>query len=59
MEIENAKVLGANHTLCPYYATRNLMEYCDILCLPYASILDSNIRNRIGINLHNSIVVFD
>lgn len=57
--IEDANRLGDAHQLCPYYATRNLIEGCDLICLPYASILNTDIRNRIGINLHNSIVVFD
>jgi Rad3-related DNA helicase len=36
-----------------------LLEYSDIIYLPYSSILNPDIRNRIGININNAIIVFD
>jgi len=51
--------MGESNSICAYYASRNLLEYSDIIYLPYSSILNADIRNRMGININNAIVVFD
>lgn len=45
--------------MCPYYALRSIIDVCDFVFVPYASILSKNIRHKLGINLRNAIVVFD
>ena len=59
MTIEDAKNMGKSHNICSYYGIKNISGVADILCVPYISILNSEIRNKLGINLNNSIIVFD
>jgi hypothetical protein len=40
LRIEEAKRTGEQHSLCAYYAIRNLVPVCDVICLPYASVLN-------------------
>lgn len=51
--------MGLDNNLCPYYSSRMLVEHADILCAPYTSILNEDIRNKLGINVNNAILVFD
>lgn len=57
--IEEITQLGSDHDLCPYYSSRAIAEYADVLCVPYSSILSRDVRNKLGINIYNSIIVFD
>lgn len=54
-----AVTLGTKHRLCPYYAMRNVVACSDILCVPYISLLNEEVRAKSGISLSNSIVILD
>lgn len=45
--------------MCSYFSIKKLLPISDIICLPYSSVLNPEIRTRLGINLQNSIVIFD
>lgn len=51
--------MGDKHGVCSYYGVRKVMGVADIICLPYSSILTPDIRNKLGININNAIVIFD
>lgn len=51
--------LGEKNEVCPYFASKQLFEVADVICVPYASIMKKSIRERLGLSLQNSIVVFD
>ena len=57
--VEDASKLGKSHNICSYYGIKNVADIADILCVPYISILNSEIRSKLNINLNNSILVFD
>lgn len=50
---------GDKYAVCPYFASKQLLEVADIICVPYASIMKKSVRGRLGVSLKNSIVVFD
>ena len=35
------------------------MRVAEIVCAPYSSILNPEVRSRLGININNAIVIFD
>ena len=47
------------HSACPYYLSRALSKNADLVFAPYNYILDPKIRNALGIELEDSIVILD
>lgn len=35
------------------------MEFADIICVPYVSLIDDNTRKSLGIDLQNKILILD
>lgn len=58
-DIEDLADLGKNLKVCPYYATREVADWCDIVALPYQLLLQKEARESLNINLDNSIVIID
>ena len=58
-DIEDLLEAGQKHSCCAYYSGRYLLGPADIVTLPYNAILQRNTRQSLGINLKDSIVVFD
>lgn len=58
-DIEDLADLGRELKICPYYATRNVADWCDVIALPYQLLLQKEARESLGISLENSIVVID
>ncbi|XP_065313953.1 Fanconi anemia group J protein-like [Gordionus sp. m RMFG-2023] len=59
-DIEELTRFGRKNWLCPYFATRSLIEDSDIIFCPYNYILDKGVRNSIpSLNLKNQILIFD
>jgi chromosome transmission fidelity protein 1 len=55
------EVVSAAHKLhaCPYYSTRKALKYAQIVCMPYNFLLSADIRESIGLSLHNRVVILD
>ena len=51
--------LGERYGICSYYATKDLIELSDVICLTYSSITNPSVRESMQISLKNSIIVFD
>ena len=58
-DIEEIGLLGKQLHTCPYYATRNAVPDCDIICLPYNLLLQKSARESCGISLKNAVVIID
>lgn len=52
-------VFGIYFRCCPYFIARELKNNADIIFMPYNYLLDSKARKRHGIELTNSVVIFD
>jgi chromosome transmission fidelity protein 1 len=44
---------------CPYYATRNALEYAQLILVPYQTLLHEATRGAYGLSLENSVIVID
>jgi Fanconi anemia group J protein len=58
-DIEDAVKMGRRQKGCPYYASRAAVQKASIVFAPYNYILDCNIRASMGVELRDSIVLFD
>ncbi|XP_043245532.1 regulator of telomere elongation helicase 1-like [Amphibalanus amphitrite] len=58
-DIEDLVTLGNKLNFCPYYMARSLREAADVIFLPYNYLLDPKTRKANGVELQNSVVIFD
>lgn len=49
----------SSHAACPYYISQMLAKDADLVFCPYNYVLDPQIRNAMGIDLKNAVVVLD
>lgn len=49
----------SQHSACPYYVSRALSKHAEIVFSPYNYLLDPAIRDSMGIDLSNAVVVLD
>jgi DNA excision repair protein ERCC-2 len=51
---------GEQHKQCPYFTSRRMMQYCNVIIYSYHYLLDPKIAERVSKELSNDcIVVFD
>lgn len=58
-DIEELRNEGKKCGGCPYYTSRLLGDKADIVFAPYNYLIDTSIRESMGIDLRNAIVVID
>ncbi|CAM9453258.1 unnamed protein product [Scytosiphon promiscuus] len=58
-DIEDAVRLGKSSQACPYYTARDSMATADLVLCPYNYIVDPGVREIMGINLKDAVVIFD
>lgn len=58
-DIEEIVSKGKAFSTCPYYASRKSIKNAQIVCLPYNMLLSSEMRESLGIDVTNSIVLID
>lgn len=59
MDIEELATLGKQRRICPYYASRSVSQETDIVLAPYSSVIVSDTRDSLGLDLTNSVVIVD
>lgn len=50
---------GKRTIACPYFAIRNTIPDADLVIMPYQSLLHAETRKQLGVEIDNTIVVFD
>ncbi|CAG9326579.1 unnamed protein product [Blepharisma stoltei] len=58
-DIEDLIRYGQENIGCPYYGTRSSLNSAEVIVAPYASILNKQVREGIGICLDNVILIVD
>ncbi|KAF1973302.1 DNA repair helicase [Bimuria novae-zelandiae CBS 107.79] len=58
-DIEDLGVLGKKLGICPYYASRPVTKYCEIVTLPYPLLLQKSARKALDLSLKDHIVIID
>lgn len=53
------KQLGSKFQLCPYYQSKIGIDQAQLICVPYVSLIDKATREGIGIDVQNSVIIFD
>ena len=44
VDVGEAVQLGDKYGVCPYFASKQLLDVADIICVPYASIMKRSVR---------------
>ncbi|PGH12564.1 hypothetical protein AJ79_04185 [Helicocarpus griseus UAMH5409] len=58
-DIEDIGKIGSKVGICPYYATRSIVKYSEIITLPYPLLLQRSAREALDISLKNHVVIID
>ncbi|KAH6643831.1 helicase C-terminal domain-containing protein [Boeremia exigua] len=58
-DIEDLGTLGKQLGVCPYYASRPVIKFCEIVTLPYPLLLQRSAREALGLSLKDHIVIID
>ena len=58
-DIEDLLEAGQKNSCCAYFSGRYLLRPADLVTVPYNTILQRNTRQSLGIELKDSIVIFD
>ncbi|KAL4483299.1 hypothetical protein ABPG72_007941 [Tetrahymena utriculariae] len=48
-----------NSQVCPYYLSKRSVIDAEVICVPYVTLLDENMRISSNIDIANSIILFD
>ncbi|XP_061390735.1 regulator of telomere elongation helicase 1 homolog [Musca vetustissima] len=59
MDIEDLVKVGQKLKMCPYYASKELVDDADIVFMPYNYLLDPSARKANKIELNNTICILD
>jgi len=54
---EEKEDVYSEHSACPYYLSRSLAKYAEIIFAPYNYVLDPGIRNALELDLDGAVVV--
>merc|ERR1719386_551418 len=44
---------------CPYYGSRNAAREADVLLVPYASLVNPEMRRKLRISISGNVLIFD
>ena len=58
-DLEDLVKIGRRVRGCPYYASREVLPAADIVFCPYNYLIDPMIREQMGANVKNAIVILD
>ncbi|KAK9456444.1 helicase C-terminal domain-containing protein [Dipodascopsis uninucleata] len=58
-DIEEICEIGRKTTVCPYYGSRNAVDFSEIITLPYPLLLQNSFRKALSISLKDQIVIID
>jgi chromosome transmission fidelity protein 1 len=58
-DIEDLANLGRKVGVCPYYASRPVINQSEILTLPYPLLLQKSARDALGITIKGHVVIID
>ncbi|KKZ66432.1 chromosome transmission fidelity protein 1 [[Emmonsia] crescens] len=58
-DIEDIGKIGSKIGVCPYYASRSIIKYSEIVTLPYPLLLQRSAREALNISLKSHVVIID
>jgi chromosome transmission fidelity protein 1 len=58
-DIEDTAKVGKQLGICPYYASRSVIKYSEIVTLPYPLLLQRSAREALNLSVKNHVVIID
>ncbi|KAI4329268.1 hypothetical protein L6164_021552 [Bauhinia variegata] len=59
IDIEDLVNVGKRFGPCPYYLSKHLLKFADIVFAPYNYLIDRGYRDSLNLNWSSSILIFD
>lgn len=59
MDIEDLVKVSEKMRVCPYYMSREMKQFADIIFMPYNYLLDPRTRRQQDVDITNSIIILD
>ncbi|KAB8236734.1 DNA helicase [Aspergillus alliaceus] len=58
-DIEDMGKLGKNIGICPYYASRSVIQHSEIVTLPYPLLLQRSAREALDLSVKGHVIIID
>lgn len=58
-DIEDMVTRGKDQAVCPYYASKDAVQYAHVICIPYTVLLHPDVRATFHLSLNNNVVIID
>ncbi|RDW87187.1 DNA helicase [Aspergillus mulundensis] len=58
-DIEDLGKLGKKMGICPYYASRPVVNHSEIITLPYPLLLQRSAREALGLSIKDHVIIID
>lgn len=58
-DIEDMVTRGKDQAVCPYYASKEAVQYAHVICIPYTVLLHPDVRATFHLSLTNNVVIID
>jgi Rad3-related DNA helicase len=59
LDIEDLVKYGKEISACPYFLSKDSQDLAEIIFLPYNYLVDTAARKSQGVDLRNSVILFD
>jgi chromosome transmission fidelity protein 1 len=59
MDVEDMTTAGKAASACPYYAARGAVRAAHIVFLPYAALVNQDMREALGLKLEGAVIIVD
>lgn len=59
MDIEELASYGKRKGVCPYYGSRDVSRFCEVVALPYNLLLEPRARQAMCLTLDNAVIIVD
>jgi len=59
LDVEELRLMGKKHTICPFYYARDSVKDCDLVLVPYNYLFDKEARSSLEIQWKDAILIFD
>ena len=58
-DVEDMCSFGRSYKVCPFYTARHIVEYADLVIVPYQYVINPKIRRAVSIDIAGNIFLFD
>eukprot|EP01027_Heterolobosea_sp_BB2_P018533 GEZU01026092.1.p1 GENE.GEZU01026092.1~~GEZU01026092.1.p1 ORF type:complete len:212 (-),score=26.84 GEZU01026092.1:36-671(-) len=58
-DIEDLIRIGKENSVCPFYLSREMYAYADVIFMPYNYLIDPQLRQSLSVDVSGSVLILD